>query len=158
MKTEILSKRTASACIFIIMSTVMIFLISCNQQKGSSIDGAWDLVSIESFNEGKLVQQYPRDYNGSDMKIWSKGYFIFVGRFKSDTTFSDNYGGGTYKLDGNNYEETILYHTIQSWVNTKPKMILEIKDDTLYQTYPAGDDWKINPNEAYTIEKYIRLE
>jgi hypothetical protein len=34
---------------------------------------------------------------------------------------------------------------------------LEIKGDTLYQTYPVNDNWQIDKNE-YTLEKYVRLQ
>lgn len=44
----------------------------------------------------------------------SKEYFVFVGHFETDTLVVENYGGGTYKLDGDKYEEDIKYHANES--------------------------------------------
>ena len=104
-----------------------------------------------------MSRNFLANYTGSDMKIWAKNYFIFVGRYKRDTTFTDNYGGGTYTLDGNRYQETILYHSIAEWVGNKPKMLLDVKGDSLIQTWPADDNWQINKSN-YRIEKYVRLK
>jgi hypothetical protein len=67
----------------------------------------------------------------------------------------DNYGGGTYTLKGDRYEENVLYAG-KAIMNRKVKMIQEIKNDTLIQKWPADENWKLG--EKYSIEKYIRLK
>lgn len=143
--------------ITIITVMVSIIFLSCIQPQSKPIEGAWNLVYSQYIAEGKLVEKFPGNYTGSDIKIWAKNYFIFVGRYKIDTTFVDNYGGGTYTLDKNHYQETVLYHIASHWVGTKPKMLLEVKGDSLIQTYPVDDNWQINKNN-YTVEKYIKLK
>jgi hypothetical protein len=138
----------------------MISLIigSCTQQKSSQIEGTWQFVSAKGMAGDTVKIQFPSTaLTGSDIKMWSKNHFVFVGRFKRDTTFSNNYGGGTYKLDGNRYEESILYHTNTSAVGNKVKMLLEIRNDTLIQTYPVDDNGQIKKS-GYYVEKYIKLD
>ena len=142
---------------FFLSLMISLIISSCTQQKSSPIEGAWQFVSSKAMAGDTLISQFPRtNYLGSDIKMWSKNHFVFVGRFKSDTTFSDNYGGGTYKLDGNRYEESILYHTNTSAVGMKVKMLLEIRNDTLIQKWPADENW--NLPEKFSTEKYVRLK
>jgi hypothetical protein len=97
-----------------------------------------------------------KDVVGSQIKVWSQNHFVFVGRFIVNDKILDNYGGGTYTLEGSQYIETIVYHKNHHWINSKPRMLLEIKGDTLYQTWPVNDMWQINKYD-YTVEKYVRL-
>jgi hypothetical protein len=128
----------------------------CTQQKSSKIEGAWQLVYNKSIAGDTLLFQFPGNYTGSDMKMWSKDHFVFVGLFKSDTITQNNYGGGTYTLKGNLYAETILFHTYKEVVGKTFKMIIEIKNDTLYQTWPVDDNGKID-SANYNVEKYTRF-
>jgi len=154
-------QRTVAVSAFKLMAiiTVMISIIvlSCIKPQSKLIEGAWNLVYAHSIAGDTLAWKFPVNYTGSDIKIWTKNHFIFVGRYKKDTTFVDNYGGGTYTLDGNHYQETILYHVVTEWVGNKSKMLLEFKGDSLIQTWPADDNWQINKSN-YRIEKYVRLK
>jgi len=138
---------------------VSMLILGCAPQKTSPIEGAWKMVYAKSVNGDTLVGEYPGKWTGSDMKIWTKGYFAFVGRYKSegDTTFTDSYGGGRYKLDGDRYEEIIQYHAWTSNVGDTIKMLLEIKNDTLVQTWPVGSNGQID-KKNFMQEKYTRLD
>ena len=91
------------------------------------------------------------------MKMWTKEHFAFVGRYKSDTTNFDSFGGGQYKLDGDRYEEIIQYHVAAGMVGDTVKMLLEFKNDTLVQTWPVGSNGQIDKRN-FNEEKYVRLE
>jgi hypothetical protein len=139
---------------------ISIILMSCspNEKQHRQIDGAWSLSYYQTIAKDSVVGRYiGKDVIGSQIKIWSKEYFSFVGRFKTKSKVIDNYGGGTYTLEGSQYIETILYHINKQWIGTHPKMLIEIKGDTLYQTWPVGDNWKVDKSN-YTIEKYVRLK
>jgi hypothetical protein len=82
---------------------------------------------------------YPDQIKGSDIKIWTKNYFISVGRFQIDTTVYNAYVGGKYTLDGNKYVEEIIYHADKDYVGRKVRLLLEIKNDTLIQKYSADE-------------------
>ena len=142
-----------------IFLTLIIALIigGCTQQVSKLPQGAWQYVQSQRVINDSVVNMFPVKYSGSDIKMWSEKHFLVVGRFKIDTTFMDNYVGGTYKLEGNRYEESILYHVNKNAVGLKVKMLLELKNDTLIQTFPV-DDKGIPVKGGYYIEKYIRLK
>ena len=139
---------------------ISLFVLSCstNEKQHRKIDGAWSLAYYKTVAKDTVVGRYiGKDVIGSQIKVWSKGHFVFVGRFKVNELYTDNYGGGTYTLEGSQYIETILYHKNHRWVGSQPKMLIEIKGDTLYQTWPVNNMWKINKYD-YTIEKYVRVQ
>jgi hypothetical protein len=82
---------------------------------------------------------------------------MFVARIKTDTTVEDGYGVGTFKLQGNRYEETITYLSYKPWEGKTIKMTLEIKNDTLIQKYPVDENGQLE-KEWSNIEKYVRIK
>ena len=132
------------------------FIIGCAPQKPSPIEGAWKLVHATWVRSDTLVGGYPGMWTGSGMKVWTNGYFAFVGKYKSDTTSFDSYGGGRYTLEGNRYDEMIQYHVATGMIGDTVKMVLEVKNDTLVQTWPVGANGQID-KKNYNEEKYIRL-
>lgn len=144
---------------FIAGLMISIIVLSCspNEKQHRKIDGAWSLVYYQSIAKDSVIGRYVgKDVIGSQLKVWSQGHFAFVGRFKVGSNEIDNYGGGTYTLEGSQYIETILYHINKQWMGTQPKMLMEIKGDTLYQTWPVNDMWQIDKSN-YTLEKYVKL-
>ena len=77
--------------------------------------------------------------------------------FEQDTTIYNNYVGASYTIEGNRYEETLLYFTNPDQVGKKVKSLLEIQNDTLIKTFPLDDNWNIIES-GYSIEKFIRLD
>ena len=141
----------------IISLLLSIIILCCDQQPRKPIEGAWNIVYGKRVAADTLVWEFPGYYTGSQIKVWTKDHFVFVGQFKSDTTITNNYGGGTYTIDSNRYEETLSYHTNSDWVDVKMKMLVEIKGDSLIQTWPVDDNWQINTSD-YRVEKYTRLK
>ena len=147
--------------LYLTLTVIVLLLLGTNvaqaQDKKSSIEGAWQLVNSRSMVGDKIMSEFPVNYTGSELKIWTKTHWTFVSRYKQDSTFSDLYAGGTYKLDGNKYDENVVYHAYKPYVGKNINMLLEIKNDTLTQSYfldKNGQLFKL----GYTIEKYIRLE
>jgi len=138
----------------IFLGLIISLIISCTtQERKSSIEGAWQLVYGKWTG---LKGTFPGQIPGSDIKMWSKEHFTFVGQFKLDTALLDNYGGGTYTLDGNRYQENVIYHANKPSVGSKPKMLLEIRNDSLIQKYPTNENWELVGE--YSIEIYKRLK
>lgn len=133
--------------------------LSCSQQKKNSIEGAWNLVYDLRINADTIVWEFPKDYpEGSEIKIWSKGYVLYVGRWKLDSTVIDGYGGGPYqRLNGNIYEENIQYFSEPSVVGSHIKMLVEIKNDTLFQTWPIDKNGRIDKSN-FRQQKRVRLD
>jgi hypothetical protein len=143
----------------VILSSLVIVLIigGCAQEKKSPIEGIWKLTYGKWYNWNPgdtLTYQFPGNMDIYHIKIFSKGNFTFVGQYSLDTLTHDNYGGGTYTLKGDRYEENVLYAG-KSIVKRKVRMIQEVENDTLIQKWPADENWKL-PVKC-SIEKYIRL-
>lgn len=136
---------------------ISLIIIGCAQHKSSPVEGTWKLVYGKWMERDTLFGEFPGTLTVSQIKMWSKDYVVFVGRFKSGNKFSDNYGGGRYKLQGNRYEENLEFYTDSSSVGGIAKMLLEIKNDTLVQTWPLHDDGQIDKSN-FSQEKYIKLD
>ena len=134
-------------------------IVSCTQQEEvkNPIEGAWEVVSWQTIAYDTIRAELGKNFTGTEMKIWSKTCFNFVGHYDLDTAMYDNYGGGTYKLDGTHYEENYLYFGAQSMVGTSQKLLLEIKNDTLIQTWPCDDNWQIDKSN-YNVQQLIRKD
>jgi hypothetical protein len=141
-----------------ITGIVILILSGCStQQKKSPLEGAWRLVHEYQKSGDKVVAEFPVNITGAEMKVWTEKNFMFVGQFKQDTIITDNYGGGTYKMDGNNYEETIEFHSYPSFLGKTMKILIEIKGDTITQTFPLDENGKVIESEYY-IEKWARIK
>lgn len=125
--------------------------------ESDQLEGTWNLVYAKAVGSDSMKAQYKLNYFGSQMKMWSGNHFVFAGLFKQKTTYLDNFGGGTYKLNGTQYVESYLYNAAEDEVEMDVKMTLEIKHDTLVQTWPADDSGNIDP-KAYNVEKYVRMK
>ncbi len=138
---------------------ILVMAGGCTGKKRSPIEGAWKMVYFRSIRNDTVRMQFPGPkMEVSDIKLWSGNHVAFVGRFHRDSTFSDNYGGGTYKLEGNRYEESLDYHSNKSLVGKKLKMTIEIRNDTLFQIFPVNEDGEIADRSSYIVEKFVRLE
>jgi hypothetical protein len=125
--------------LYLTLTVIVLLLLGTNvaqaQDKKSSIEGAWQLVNVRSMVGDKIMSEFPVNYTGSEIKIWTKTHWTFVGRLNKIQHSQTNYGGGTYKLDGNKYDENVVYHSDKPYVGKNLKMLLEIKNDTLTQSY-----------------------
>jgi hypothetical protein len=131
---------------------------SCEEKKKSQVEGIWKLNygMWHEWNPGDtIIYQFPGNISIYHIKIFSRENVTFVGHYNLDTLTHDNYGGGTYTLKGNRYEENLLYAG-KSIFNRKIRMLVEVKNDTLIQKWPADENWKLS--EKYNIEKYVRLK
>jgi hypothetical protein len=138
---------------------VIIWLIiaACSRQDNKSLMGAWLMVQMQRVDGGKVTNYFSDRYKVNQIKMWSENHFIFVGKYEVDTLTSYRFGDGTYSLKGNLYVEDILYHFDKSYEKKKNKIWLEIRNDTLFHTFPVNDNGR--PVQAiYWIEKYVRLK
>ncbi|MEI6898456.1 MAG: hypothetical protein WCL00_01155 [Bacteroidota bacterium] len=146
------------------MKTILLFCLiitiafcSCCQKKSPEIEGAWHQILHQTITGDSSVTDFPGKSDVDATKIWSGNHFMFVARIKTDTIVEDNYGVGTFKLEGNRYEETISILGYKPWEGKTIKMTLEIRNDTLIQTYPVDDNGKMEKEWA-NIEKYVRIK
>jgi hypothetical protein len=142
----------------IFLCLILSFTIgSCSKQENKFLLGAWQMVQMQRIDKGKVTNYFSDRYSIYQIKMWSEKHFTFVGKYKVDTTITYRFGTGTYVLDGNRYEEDILYHFDASYEGQRNKMLLEFRNDTLRHIFPVDD--KGQPDErTYYIEKYVRLK
>ena len=139
--------------ILLLSLTILLTIGTYAQQKKSPLEGAWQMV-YGTFSNTPFT--FPAQVKGSQIKMWSKEYFTVVGHYEMGTNVSENYVGGKYKLDGNRYEEELMYFTKDLSIGQKVRLLLEIRNDTLIQKWPVDENW--NLAKACRIEKYVRLD
>ena len=136
---------------------IPLIILSCAKQESKFPQGAWKWVSAKQYSDGKLVTDYfPGIYHGSSVKIWGKTFCNDVGRFQNDISVINLYFGGTYKLEGNRYYETVVYHWAMESLPKEIKGQLELRNDTLIQTNGVDDNGKLN--KTYEVYKLVRAE
>jgi hypothetical protein len=144
----------------IFLSLILSLIIgSCTQQEGKSpLEGAWRCVYMGGpVSADTSFQAMIKE---GQIKMYSKKYWTFVGYFQGDSTGYNLYGGGTYTLNGDKYEEHIMYHNDKSNINIRYKALDEVRNDTLYHRYNSdtlwGDSYILR--KGFSTEKYVRLK
>ena len=145
--------KTKLFCFLMIAFSISAF----SQKKSINIEGAWKMVQYQTINGNSVINEFPGKSVKDVIKIWSGNHFMSVGQTKVDTTVSDSYVSGTYKLDGNKYEENVKILFYKPWEGKTIKMLLEMKNDTLIQMYPVDEKGKMDKDWAW-IEKYVRIK
>ncbi|MBN2481769.1 MAG: hypothetical protein JXB19_08520 [Bacteroidales bacterium] len=125
-------------------------------EETSPLEGTWKLISHHYVSD-TLTMDFPGNYDVDMIKMWSKEHFVFVGWYRNDTMEMDNFGGGTYMLEGTGYQEEILYHTAKDWIGTTMQMVMEIGNDTLVQTYPVDENEQVDPGN-YSQETWVKID
>ena len=82
---------------------------------------------------------------------------MFVGRYKDGSKTEDQYGMGTFKLDGGKYEEFLPIFSYKPWESKTIRLKMEMKKDTLVQTFPLNEKFEADENTT-NIEKYIKVK
>lgn len=135
-----------------------IIMVSCTQEKKSPMDGEWMLAHEYEIANGVTTVLYPGDSEGNEIKIWSGDYWVLLGKFENDSGFTQVFGGGTYRLDGNRYEEIVHYHSAPEYLDQTVKLWIEVKKDTIMQTWPVDENGEVITSGSYYIEKWARIK
>lgn len=143
---------------YVFFSVLLAFTIAgwSQQQTRSPYEGAWKLVGLTS-TAGNTVKHFKNTEFGDQVKMWTGNHFSFTGIVKNGNTDIDLFGYGTYTLNGNEYVESIVLHSVKSLINTNYKCILEFRNDTLYQIMNDIDQSGKEVKGSFTTEKYIKL-
>jgi len=115
---------------------ISLMILSCAKQESKFPQGTWEKVQTLRVVDGNAEVRFPVTYTGFQIKMWTETNWMFIQRYYRDTITTIDYGTGTYTLDGNQYEEDILYLGNEIYDGTINKnMTMELKNDTLYQSY-----------------------
>ncbi len=140
--------------LFLLTAIALLLIVGCarQQEARSPLEGVWQVAGFQAYAADTLSWELGVNVTGTEMKIWSGNYFVFVGKYTVGDSTRNNYGGGSYVLDGNKYQENLIYpdsHTV--------KLLLEIKNDTIIQKWPCDDNWQLNKSN-YFIQKLTRKD
>ena len=93
--------------------------------------------------------------NTNFIKIINKSHFAFFNQNPNDAGAFYG-GGGTYKLEGNKYTETLSYTSVDAVRNHKFPFTIEINGDTLIQF--GLEEVKEANMKRHITEKYLRIK
>ncbi|MEJ2596537.1 MAG: hypothetical protein P8100_15750, partial [bacterium] len=122
--------------LLLLILTFFIFNVmveSCTREKISPLEGAWKLVHEYEINGENVKTLFPGVSQGSEIKMWTGDRWALVGVFIEDSLITDNFGGGKFTLEGNDYREIVEYHSATEYLGQTVKLWLEIREDTLTQ-------------------------
>ena len=136
---------------------ISLIIGGCSNKKNKFLHGAWQMVQMQRIDNGKVTNYFSENYSIDQTKMWSQNHFTFVGKYKVDTVVTYRFGSGTYSLEGDRYEEDIMYHFDEAYEGQKNKMLLELKNDTLRHIFPVDDNGQADQSRYY-IELYVRLK
>jgi hypothetical protein len=126
-----------------------------SEKTSTKIEGAWKTILSQKIADGTIGTLISSDSKYTEMKVWTKDYYAYVGnQGRGGYSFG---GSGTYKLNGNLYEEKIIYSPVGSTQGFTAKLFLEIKNDTLTQIWPVDDAGKYDKRN-YSIIKMVRMK
>lgn len=131
-------------------------LNATSQIQKSDLQGAWRLVAFQEIEDGKVITYFPGKQNIEQIKIWSGNQYMFVGQRTKSKKTRDDYGLGTFKMIEDKYEEYLTIFSYKHLENKTLRLKMEIKNDTLIQTFFLNDKFEIDNNTKY-IEKYIKI-
>jgi hypothetical protein len=119
---------------------VFVTIGSCTQEKKSPLEGTWRCIYMRP--QQLADTSFQAMIKNGQIKTFSKTYFTFVGHFEDGTSTHESYGAGTYTLNGNKYEERIIYHNVKSLIGKRYKALDEIRNDTLfhYQLHEGANE------------------
>jgi hypothetical protein len=131
-------------------------LVAFGQATTPRLEGTWELKSLKGTAQGK---EYVLGGNvsGSQLKTYSKGHFLFVGRFAFEGQESNSFGGGTYTLNGEDYTETITYHAAAATIGKTLHFKLVVVGDTLTLTGPISAEEQASLGNRFT-EVYLKKD
>lgn len=141
-----------------ILAAIVLIAGSWTQKKADNptpMEGTWKLVKITLW-DGDKQHSWPGDFEMNQLKTWSKEYFTFVGHYDFGGESHDAYGSGSYKLNGNHYEEHLINFDHEQQTQSHVRLLLEIKGDTITQKWPVDDNWKLV--EKHSMEQYVRVK
>lgn len=145
-----------AGCIFCLMA---LLCLNANAQiKKSDLQGAWKLVSCKELKDGKITNFLSDGATMNEVKIWSGKQVMFVSHYKGKNEENDDYGSGTWKLNGSNYEEFFTVSSYKEQLENKTaRAKLEMKGDTLVQTFLLNEKFEVDESTKY-IWKYLKIK
>jgi hypothetical protein len=134
-----------------------ILLQGCSPVSKSPIEGTWRLAFEFEIRGESSTCIFPDGSRGSELKMWAGNRWSLVGVFLEDSVITDNYAGGTFTLEGNDYKEIVEFHSAPEYLGQTVPLFLEIRNDTLVQIWPVAENGDPVAEHHY-MEKWVRMK
>lgn len=122
-----------------------------------NLQGTWKLVVVQEIEDGKTVTYFPGRKKTEQFKTWAGNQVFYVGQTVTQKRTREDFGIGTFQINGNNYEENYTVSSYKSDVGEILRMKMEMENDTLVQTFFLNEKGQVDENTTH-IEKYIRVK
>lgn len=140
----------------------LLSLVACNspaekkKDQSLNIQGTWQLVSATTTQNGKSeVTDYTAKLKM--IKMFNDTHFAFLKHSTNPKDTADfDAGGGTFKLDKDNYSEHLEYYKNKNWEGNTFNFKLSIKGDTLIQQ--GVEKVEGEGVDRVITEKYIKVK
>ncbi len=123
---------------FYVPLVAILFLFFSNSCcKKNQVEGTWELVSAKWYSDTTMVE-FPNSEYDRELKMFGKTHVIFI---RQDTTNEDLFfsGGGTYKLEGNKYTETVDFISWGSGIGSICTYECQFRDSMMITTGPLNE-------------------
>lgn len=127
--------------------------ISCSNQETQPQFSSLQTNSLDIQGSWQLVSDHTQE--GDEIKNISPSHFAFFNQQK-DSIGHFVSGVGTYKLEGNNYTETLQFLDNSNWRNQKFSFTVHKSGDTLIQQ--GHEEVPEAGVERYVVEKHIPIK
>jgi hypothetical protein len=139
----------------ILLNLALLIILSCTTKTSDFPIGAWKQHSSEIYTDDTLTEKDLITDN--NMKMFSEKNWEFILKSTTDSLTTYYCGGGTYILNGKDYAETIEMHYFKDYEGKTLNMTLELKNDTLIQTWNPLDSTGMIDTHLRYVDKYIHL-
>ena len=109
-------------------------LFGCLGERRNQLEGTWRFVAGGNTAADTTYDYARMGYDG--LKMYCDNHFMFVGRFGQNDSAENNYGGGTYTLEGNILTEVIRYFPVPAMIGDTLSYEVRFSGDTLTQQGP----------------------
>lgn len=130
-------------------------LLGCVSEKRNPVEGSWQILS-GSQKTADTAFSYSQE-NIFAIKMFSGNHVGWFGRYLRGGDTLIYFGGGTFTLEGNNYTESVRYHSIPSAVGKAVPFEVEIRNDTLIQKGPRKTGEYVD-SKWDLYEVWVRVE
>jgi hypothetical protein len=139
----------------VVVLTLFLAMLGCASEKKNAIEGTWRVVAGTMKTADTTISYSQMNLFGMKMIVGNQ--WAIFGQPLGGGDTSAYYGGGTYTLEGNIYQESIKYNVVKSRVGRTIAFEVEVNNDTLIQKGPPQAAQNATSNWAL-YEVWVRVK
>jgi len=124
--------------IYVPLIVILFLFIGNSCCEKNQVEGTWELVSAKWYSDTNIVE-FPNSEYDRELKMFGKTHVFFI---RQDTTNKDLFfsGGGTYKLEGNKYTETLEFSSWGGGIGSISTYECQFTDSMMITTGPLNEE------------------